>query len=264
MGEFPVATSPAPGVMGVDWEVRVDFERLRQHRIARVHQMLEEFDLGAVLLFETSNIRYATSTQIGYWAFNKGERYALVTRESAPGSGNLDLPQKPIDFNCLTCTTPRTLWEGTPACRGRSDLRRGFTPGPPRSSRGPRVSGSRRGETRCRSRRDRCLPGPSSRRPQRGRWPAGDDARAGDQEPRRDHPPHPGLRHGRRRVSGIFEMLKPGIRESDVVASPTPGCLRWGPSSSRPSTRSPGSAAPPIPTSSPTGSSGPVIRPTST
>lgn len=82
--EFPVATSPAPGIMGVDWENRVDFERLRKHRIARTRQMLEKEDLGALLLFETSNIRYATSTQIGYWAFNKGERYALVTREGRP------------------------------------------------------------------------------------------------------------------------------------------------------------------------------------
>jgi Xaa-Pro dipeptidase len=84
MDEFPVATVPAPGVMGVDWENRVDFERLRRYRIDRVRRMLDEFDLGAVLLFETSNIRYATSTQIGYWAFNKGERWALVTREGRP------------------------------------------------------------------------------------------------------------------------------------------------------------------------------------
>ncbi len=84
MKEFPVATSPAPGVMGVDWEIRVDFERLRQYRISRVRQQLEAHDLGAVLLFETSNIRYATSTQIGYWAFNKGERYALITRTGRP------------------------------------------------------------------------------------------------------------------------------------------------------------------------------------
>ena len=84
MKEFPVATTPAPGVMGVDWEIRVDFERLRQYRLGRVRRMLEEFDLGAVLLFETSNIRYATATQIGYWAFNKGERWALVTREGRP------------------------------------------------------------------------------------------------------------------------------------------------------------------------------------
>ena len=82
--EFPVATSPAPGVMGVDWEIRIDFERLRQYRLGRVRRMLEEFDLGALLLFETSNIRYATATQIGYWAFNKGERWALITREGRP------------------------------------------------------------------------------------------------------------------------------------------------------------------------------------
>ncbi|MGQ0849319.1 MAG: M24 family metallopeptidase [Actinomycetota bacterium] len=84
MAEFPVATSRAPGVMGVDWEARVDFERLRQYRLGRVRRMLEAFDLGAVLLFETSNIRYATATQIGYWAFNKGERWALVAREGRP------------------------------------------------------------------------------------------------------------------------------------------------------------------------------------
>jgi Xaa-Pro dipeptidase len=84
MAEFPVATSPAPGVMGVDWENRVDFERLRQYRLGRVRMMLDEYDLGAVLLFETSNIRYATATQIGYWAFNKGERWALVTKTGRP------------------------------------------------------------------------------------------------------------------------------------------------------------------------------------
>lgn len=83
MPDFPVTTF-SPGVMGVDWENRVDFERLRQYRLDRVRKMLDEFDLGALLLFETSNIRYATSTQIGYWAFNKGERWALVTREGRP------------------------------------------------------------------------------------------------------------------------------------------------------------------------------------
>jgi Xaa-Pro dipeptidase len=82
--DFPVATSPAPGIMGVDWEDRVDFKRLRQHRLARVKQQLDANELGAVLLFETSNIRYATGTHIGYWAFNKGERFALVTRTGPP------------------------------------------------------------------------------------------------------------------------------------------------------------------------------------
>ena len=82
--EFPVATTPSPGLHGVDWENRVDFERLRTYRLDRVKQALDASDLGAVLLFETSNIRYATGTHIGYWAFNKGERYALVTRTGRP------------------------------------------------------------------------------------------------------------------------------------------------------------------------------------
>ena len=82
--EFPVATTPAPGIQGVDWEVRVDFERLRQYRLSRTREALERSDAGALLLFETSNIRYVTGTQIGYWAFNKGERYTLLTRTGRP------------------------------------------------------------------------------------------------------------------------------------------------------------------------------------
>ena len=81
---FPVATTPAPGIAGVDWEVRVDFERLRTYRLDRTKEALEASDLGALLLFDTSNIRYVTATQIGYWAFNKGERYALITRTGRP------------------------------------------------------------------------------------------------------------------------------------------------------------------------------------
>jgi Xaa-Pro aminopeptidase len=82
--EFPVATTPSPGIQGVDWEQRVDFERLRQYRLARAREALERSELGALLLFETSNIRYVTATHIGYWAFNKGERYALLTRTGQP------------------------------------------------------------------------------------------------------------------------------------------------------------------------------------
>jgi len=78
--EFPVATTPAPGIQSVDWEERVNWDRLKDYRLSRVRMAMEQHDLGALLLFETSNIRYLTSTHIGYWAFNKGERYALITR----------------------------------------------------------------------------------------------------------------------------------------------------------------------------------------
>src|SRR5581483_530814 len=54
--------------MAVDWEQRVDFARLRTHRLERARRALEESDLGALLLFDPNNIRYVTSTHIGEWA----------------------------------------------------------------------------------------------------------------------------------------------------------------------------------------------------
>ena len=72
MDEFLVATTPSPGLHGVDWENRVDFGRLRDYRLSRVREQLDASDLGAVLLFETSNIRYATSTHIGTGRSTKG------------------------------------------------------------------------------------------------------------------------------------------------------------------------------------------------
>jgi Xaa-Pro dipeptidase len=70
--------------MAVDWEERVDFDRLRKYRLARTREQMEAAGIGALLLFETSNIRYTTSTTIGYWAFNKAERWALVTSSGQP------------------------------------------------------------------------------------------------------------------------------------------------------------------------------------
>src|SRR5688500_19184834 len=125
--EFPVATSPAPGVMGVDWEIRVDFERLRQHRLSRVRTMMEQFDLGALLLFETSNIRYATATQIGYWAFNKGERWALITREGPPRYGVLGWPPRPHATSLPACKTRGNLVAAKPGFQTPGGPGPGFT-----------------------------------------------------------------------------------------------------------------------------------------
>jgi Xaa-Pro aminopeptidase len=84
MVEFAQSGIAAPGVMAVDWEQRVDMDRLRTYRYARAKQALEASELGAVLVFETSNIRYLTSTHIGTWAYNKAERWALLTRTGTP------------------------------------------------------------------------------------------------------------------------------------------------------------------------------------
>jgi Xaa-Pro aminopeptidase len=72
------------GVMGVDWEARVDFERLRTERLARAKRMLAESSLGALLCFDMSNIRYLTATHIGTWALDKAARFALLPQGCEP------------------------------------------------------------------------------------------------------------------------------------------------------------------------------------
>jgi Xaa-Pro aminopeptidase len=82
--EFAQTAIAAPGIQGVDWEERVDFERLRDHRLTRARRALDASDLGALLVFESANIRYLTSTHIGTWGYNKTERWALLTRTGEP------------------------------------------------------------------------------------------------------------------------------------------------------------------------------------
>jgi Xaa-Pro aminopeptidase len=72
--------APAPGRMNVDFEQRVDFPRLRAHRLERAKQAMEKAGLGALLVFDNNNIRYLTGVSIGEWTRDKLCRYALYTR----------------------------------------------------------------------------------------------------------------------------------------------------------------------------------------
>jgi Xaa-Pro aminopeptidase len=78
---LPIAS---PGSMTVDWEERVNPDRLRGYRLGRARAALAASDLGAMLLFDFNNIRYVTSTHIGEWARDKMTRYALLTRGGEP------------------------------------------------------------------------------------------------------------------------------------------------------------------------------------
>ncbi|MFI6316023.1 M24 family metallopeptidase [Nonomuraea sp. NPDC050556] len=71
----------APGHMAVDYERRVDFDRLRAYRLARAQKALQASDCAAFLLFDFYNIRYVTQTWIGGALGDKMTRYALLTRD---------------------------------------------------------------------------------------------------------------------------------------------------------------------------------------
>jgi Xaa-Pro aminopeptidase len=75
---------PTYGTMGVDWEERVRFDRLRTERLARIAGLLAESSLGALLCFDMANIRYITATHIGTWAQDKLNRFCLLPQNDEP------------------------------------------------------------------------------------------------------------------------------------------------------------------------------------
>src|SRR5689334_20133480 len=72
------------GLMDVDWEQRVNIDRLRRERLDRIKVALKKSELGALLCFDMNNIRYITATHIGTWAMDKLVRFSLLPQEDEP------------------------------------------------------------------------------------------------------------------------------------------------------------------------------------
>ncbi|MEK7443066.1 MAG: aminopeptidase P family protein, partial [Chloroflexota bacterium] len=72
------------GTMAVDWEQRIDFDRLRRERLARIKMLLKESEMGALLCFDMNNVRYITATHIGTWAQDKANRFTLLPQDDEP------------------------------------------------------------------------------------------------------------------------------------------------------------------------------------
>src|SRR6516165_5393178 len=75
---------PTYGTMAVDWENRVDFDRLRRERLARAKDLLAKSEMGALLCFDMNNVRYLTATHIGTWAQDKANRFTLLPQNDEP------------------------------------------------------------------------------------------------------------------------------------------------------------------------------------
>ncbi|MEA2659191.1 MAG: hypothetical protein QOF64_1787 [Candidatus Binatota bacterium] len=72
------------GLMAVDWEERVNLQRLRQDRLSRIKAALKKSELGSLLCFDMNNIRYITATHIGTWAMDKLVRFSLLPQDDEP------------------------------------------------------------------------------------------------------------------------------------------------------------------------------------
>jgi Xaa-Pro aminopeptidase len=72
------------GTMMVDYEERIDFDKLRSYRVNRIQEAMKKTDLGCLILFANENKRYATATAAtSPHCCNMG-RYSIIPRNGYP------------------------------------------------------------------------------------------------------------------------------------------------------------------------------------
>jgi Xaa-Pro aminopeptidase len=108
------------GTMAVDWEQRIDFDRLRRERLARIKGLLEQSSLGALLCFDMNNVRYITATHIGTWAQDKVSRFTLLPQHDAPILWDFGSAARHHQLNCP--------WLGERSRPGIPSMRGSMTP----------------------------------------------------------------------------------------------------------------------------------------
>ncbi|MDD4189577.1 MAG: hypothetical protein PHX37_05775, partial [Eubacteriales bacterium] len=72
------------GMMEVDYEQRIDFQKLRKDRVRKIHDEMNKTDVSCLLLFASENKRYATSTAVASPEVDNMGRYAIVPRNGEP------------------------------------------------------------------------------------------------------------------------------------------------------------------------------------
>src|SRR5256884_1136470 len=73
------------GIAGVDWQQRINWDRLRKYRLERARERMKAHNLGALLLMYDENVRYVTSTLTPGWnRLKPGLRYALLCGDGPP------------------------------------------------------------------------------------------------------------------------------------------------------------------------------------
>ena len=254
------------GPNAVDWENRVDLDRLRAERLARLNAELERSELGALLSFDFANIRYMTSTHIGTWAMDKLIRFALLPRGGEPivwdfGSAarHHQLYNPWLDHTDGPATPEGAARTGARA--GISTLRGAFHPD---AGIAEDVAAKIVAVLREHGLAGEPLGVDVAEMPVlaalaaagitgRGR-PAGVHGGAADQDPRRDQPAGAGVLDGRRGLRpSCTSSSGPGCARTSASAWSARSCTTWAASTWRGSTRSPASAARRTRTCTPTG-----------
>src|SRR6202045_4231724 len=108
------------GSMAVDWEQRIDFDRLPKQRLQRAKAERKKSEMGALLVFDMNNVRYLTATTIGTWAQDKISRFALLPQNDEPIMWDFGSAAKHHQLHCP--------WMGERSRAGISMLRGAMSP----------------------------------------------------------------------------------------------------------------------------------------
>src|SRR5260370_23946114 len=73
------------GIGGLDWQQRINWDRLKKYRTERAREHMKKHGLGAMLCMYDENVRYLTGTLTPGWnRLKPGLRYALLCGDGAP------------------------------------------------------------------------------------------------------------------------------------------------------------------------------------
>ena len=73
------------GIAGLDWQQRVNWDRMRKYRLERARERMKAHGLGAMLCMSDENVRYLTGTLTPGWnRLKPGLRYAMLCGDDPP------------------------------------------------------------------------------------------------------------------------------------------------------------------------------------
>jgi len=73
------------GSVGMDWQERINWQRMREYRLGRAREAMRRHELGAILCMYDENVRYITSTLTPGWnRLKPGLRYAILVEGLEP------------------------------------------------------------------------------------------------------------------------------------------------------------------------------------
>jgi Xaa-Pro aminopeptidase len=116
------------GTMAVDWEERIDTQRLRRERRERALERLRESNLGSMLLIDDPNVRYVTG--LAMTGGSGADHYTLLTEDGDVVHWDTADHASNQRFNCPWLADIRYACPGlgnVPRASGRDSARRWLT-----------------------------------------------------------------------------------------------------------------------------------------